>query len=233
MKRVAIVQSNYIPWKGYFDMINKVDEIILYDDCQFTKRDWRNRNIIKTPKGLKWLTIPVKVKGKYHQKIKDTVISDSSWTKNHWNSIKHNYSKSVFFKDYSDQFEELYLSCTEKYLSEINHRFIVNINKMLDIKTKISWSMNFEINERSDSSSKLLQILKQVGSDIYVSGPSARSYIDLQLFKKENISVEWMNYEKYLNYNQLHPPFEHNVSIIDLIFNTGLEARNYLNSITN
>ena len=94
MKKVAILQSNYIPWKGYFDMINMVDEFILYDDCQFTKRDWRNRNKIKTPNGSQWLTIPVYVKGKYQQKIKDTVVSDPEWSKKHWTAITHNYCKA-------------------------------------------------------------------------------------------------------------------------------------------
>ena len=78
-KKVAILQSNYIPWKGYFDMIASVDEFILYDDMQYTRRDWRNRNQIKTAQGLKWLTIPVCVKGKYYQKIRDTEIAKSNW----------------------------------------------------------------------------------------------------------------------------------------------------------
>ena len=83
MKKIAILQSNYIPWKGYFDIINMVDEFVLYDDMQYTRRDWRNRNKIKTPNGLQWLTIPVQVKGKYLQKIKETKISEKKWTKNH------------------------------------------------------------------------------------------------------------------------------------------------------
>ena len=111
-------------------MINMVDELILYDDCQYTKRDWRNRNKIKTQNGLQWLTIPVEVKGKYQQKIKDTVISDPEWSKKHWSAIKYNYSKAAFFKDFKDQFEELYLGCTEKYLSDINYRFITAINQI-------------------------------------------------------------------------------------------------------
>ena len=133
IKRVAIVQSNYIPWKGYFDMIDMVDEFILYDDAQYTRRDWRNRNKIKTSSGLQWLTIPVEVKGKYHQKIKDVVINHPDWTKKHWAAITHNYSKANFFKDFKSLFEELYLGCEEKYLSVINYRFIIAINQMLGI----------------------------------------------------------------------------------------------------
>ena len=102
IKKVAIIQSNYVPWKGYFDIINKVDEFILYDDVQYTRRDWRNRNKIKTPNGLHWLTIPVEVKGKYNQKIKDTIISEFNWTKKHWNAIKFNYANSKYFFEFKD-----------------------------------------------------------------------------------------------------------------------------------
>ena len=98
MKKVAIVQSNYIPWKGYFDMIASVDEFILYDDMQFTRRDWRNRNLIKTPTGLQWLTIPVKVKGKFEQKIRETEIEGHDWAKTHWQSLVHNYGKAKHFR---------------------------------------------------------------------------------------------------------------------------------------
>src|SRR5574341_355883 len=108
MKRVAIVQSNYIPWKGYFDMIASVDEFILYDDMQYTRRDWRNRNIIKTANGLLWLTIPVQVKGKYYQKVCETVISDQNWNQKHWNSITHNYARARYYREYKEVFEDLY-----------------------------------------------------------------------------------------------------------------------------
>ena len=96
-KKVAIIQSNYIPWKGYFDIINKVDEFILYDDAQYTRRDWRNRNKIKTPQGLKWMSIPVKVKGKFFQKISETKVSDTTWYKNHLALLKQNYSLTNTF----------------------------------------------------------------------------------------------------------------------------------------
>ncbi|MBL50694.1 MAG: hypothetical protein CMG57_01895 [Candidatus Marinimicrobia bacterium] len=229
MKKVAIVQSNYIPWKGYFDIINMADEFIFYDDCQFTKRDWRNRNKIKTSNGLEWLTIPVEVKGKYHQKIKDTIISDINWPKKHWAKIKYNYAKTESFKDYKSQFEELYLGCTEKYLSDINYRFITAINELLGITTKIKWSMDYDINVNG-STEKLIHIYNQTSANTYLSGPIAKEYMDIELFEKKGISIEWMNYTKYQKYNQLYPPFKHNVSIIDLIFNTGKSAKNYMKS---
>ena len=224
MKKIAISQSNYIPWKGYFDLINKADEFILYDDAQFTRRDWRNRNKIKTPNGLKWLTIPVEVKGKYFQKINETKISDKNWKEKHWQQIKHNYSKARNFKNYKDIFEELYLNCKEQYLSKINYNFIITINQILGIKTKIKFSDEFEI--YGNQTEKLLNICKKCDATVYISGSAAKNYFDEKLANKENIQVEWINYTNYEKYEQLFPPFEHGVSILDLIFN--VDAIDYI-----
>ena len=175
-KKVAIVQSNYIPWKGYFDLINTVDEFILLDDVQYTRRDWRNRNRIKTPNGLMWLTIPVEVKGKFVQKIKDAVISDPGWNRKHWDSIVHSYSRARYFGKYKETFEALYLGCAEKSLSRINHGFLVAICKLLGIDTKITWSMDYHLAE--GKTERLVDFCKQAGADEYISGPSAMGYID-------------------------------------------------------
>lgn len=110
MKKVAILQSNYIPWKGYFDLIGAVDEFILYDDMQYTRRDWRNRNQIKTPQGVQWLTVPVRVKGKYEQKIRDTEIDGSDWAVAHWKALVQNYARAPHFAEIAAWLEPLYLS---------------------------------------------------------------------------------------------------------------------------
>ena len=136
MKKVAILQSNYIPWKGYFDIINSVDTFIIYDEVQYTKNDWRNRNQINSKQGLQWLTIPVRVES-LEQKISETKISFSKWNKKHWNSLVANYGKSPGFKHNKDLFESLYLDCQTDNLSEINLSFINAINKLLDIKTLV------------------------------------------------------------------------------------------------
>ena len=99
MKKVIITQSNYIPWKGFFDSMAQVDAIVLYDDMQYTKRDWRNRNVIKTQQSLKWLSIPVEVKGKYFQKINETKISDSNWNIDHLNQLKQNFKTAKCYKE--------------------------------------------------------------------------------------------------------------------------------------
>jgi len=227
-KKVAILQSNYIPWKGYFDLIHMVDEFILYDDAQYTRRDWRNRNIVKTPTGLIWLTVPVEVKGKYFQAIKETVISDSEWNRKHWKTISHHYSRARCFKDYCSFFEDLYLGSSERYLSELNYRFLKAICQLLGIETKISWSMDYELVE--GKTERLVGLCKQAGAAEYISGPAAKDYIDERLFASEGIALRYIDYSGYPEYPQLCPPFEHRVSVIDLILNTGPNATSYMRS---
>ncbi len=221
-----ITQSNYIPWKGYFDSINLADVFVIYDDMQYTKRDWRNRNKIVTPNGLYWLTLPVNVKGKFFQRINETEISDPEWNKLHWKTILMNYSKAKYFNDYKSFFEELYLGCEEKYLSKINYRFISQLCKLLDIDTKIVWSSDFNL--RGDKSEKLLNLCLDLGAKEYISGPAAKDYLDTSIFDSNGIKVTWCDYSGYQPYSQCYGEFEHGVSIIDLIFNTGPEAKNYL-----
>ena len=227
-KKVAIVQSSYIPWKGYFDLINQVDEFILFDDAQYTRRDWRNRNRIKTPHGLPWLTIPVYAKGKYLQKIKETIISDPGWNQKHWMTISQHYSRSPNFQRYSDFFEEQYLTSTEEQLSRINERFIKAICHVLGINTKLSWSMNYEVREGKNE--RLLHLCQQAGATEYLSGPNAKAYLDEPAFNKAGIAVHYMDYSGYREYRQLSPPFEYGVSIIDLILTEGPDARKYMKS---
>jgi len=227
-KKVAIVQSNYIPWKGYFDLINQVDEFILFDDMQYTRRDWRNRNRIKTANCPIWLTIPVAVKGRYFQKIKDTMISDRNWKEEHWRTVLHSYSKAQYFKEYREFFEELYLNCVQRYLSEINFRFLIGICKLLGIDTKVSWSMDYTLTH--DRTERLVDLCKQAGAEEYVSGPTAKGYIQEELFAAEKILLTYVDYAGYPTYHQLYPPFEHEVSIVDLIFNEGHNAPRFMKS---
>src|SRR3954447_12304801 len=143
-KAVAIVQSCYIPWKGYFDLIASVDEFILYDDRQFTRRDWRNRNRIKTPQGSQWLTIPVETKGRYHQRIDEIAIGHPRWAEQHWKTIVHHYAAAPYFADYRDRLEALYESATASRLSVVNRRFLEAIGELLGITTRLSWSTDYE-----------------------------------------------------------------------------------------
>ena len=228
MKKIAILQSNYIPWKGYFDIMGSVDEFIIYDEMQYTKNDWRNRNKIKTTNGLIWLTIPVKIE-KLNQKINETKIADNKWHIKHKNSLQTNYGKATKFKECKDFIFNIYEQASRlDYISEINYTFLNEINKFLKISTKISFSTDYNIGD--GKTERLINICKQSNSNIYLSGPSAKNYIDEALFTKNNINLEWFDYIGYKEYEQLHPPFEHGVSILDLIFNTGEDAYKYLKS---
>jgi len=225
LKKVAILQSNYIPWKGYFDIIGSVDEFIFYDEVQYTKNDWRNRNKIKTPTGIQWITIPVFQKN-LNQKISETKVSNHKWNTKNWNTLKANYSQAPFFKTYSPFFEEIYNSLETPFLSEINQAFIKRICKLLNIKTKIRNSKEYEL--KGDPTEKLIDLCRQTNATHYLSGPAAKNYLKEFLFEEERITLEWMNYQGYPEYSQLYPPFEHSVSIVDLLFNTGALARDFM-----
>jgi len=226
-KRLAILQSNYIPWKGYFDLINYVDEFILYDTAQFTKNDWRNRNKIKTPRGVEWLTIPVR--HHFGQLIQETQISDVGWTRKHWGSLSQNYAKAAHFRDYETQFEALYTGLAEeKFLSAINHRCLTELCRTLGIQTKITWSRDCRLAD--GQTEPLVDLCRQTGATEYISGPAAKDYIVPQIFEQAGIKLTYINYEGYPSYRQLFGPFEHGVSALDLIFNEGPEAPKFMKS---
>jgi hypothetical protein len=229
MKKVAIVQSNYIPWKGYFDLIASVDEFIIFDEVQYTRRDWRNRNKIKTSQGIQWLTVPVKVKGKYLQKISETKIDGVDWIGKHWKSLEINYSKAPHFDLISEWLKPLYY-VSDGYLSELNVSIIRGICNFLDIKTKICNSKDFELID--DRSERLAHICEQAGADKYVSGSSAKNYLEEKFFLDRGIRIEWMNYSGYKEYPQLWGgQFVHEVTILDLLFNCAQFSKNYMKNI--
>jgi hypothetical protein len=227
-KTVAIVQSCYIPWKGYFDLINSVDEFILYDDRQFTRRDWRNRNRIKTPQGARWLTIPVLVKGRYHQRIDETLVSDPAWPERHWRSLVHNYAAAPHFAAYRDPIERLYRRANDRRLSIVNRRFLEAICELLGIDTTFTWSTAYDVG--GAKTERLVALCRAAGATHYVSGPRARDYLDEHAFRDAGIALSYIEYEGYPEYDQLHPPFDHFVTILDLLFHVGAEAPRYMKS---
>jgi len=228
MKRIVILQSNYIPWKGYFDLISMAHEFIFYDEVQYTKNDWRNRNKIKTPTGLHWLTIPAKQEF-LAQRILDTKVMDDKWRKKHFQTIRQFYSKAACFTDEIEFIENLYATCTFDSISEINYHFISRIAAHLGIATKLSWSQDYGLVE--GKTERLVDLVQKAGGTEYLSGLAAKDYLDLSLFEAVGIEVKWADYSGYSEYPQVHPPFEHGVSILDLLLNTGPEAKQYLKSI--
>jgi hypothetical protein len=219
MKRVAILQSNYVPWRGYFDLIDSVDEFVLYDDVQYTRRDWRNRNLIKTPDGVRWLTVPVQVKGKYYQAIRDTRVDGTAWAQTHWRALQQNYARSGYFAAYEAELRGIYLGTEYTHLSVLNETLLAWCMTQLRVTTDLTSSAGYEL--ASGRSERLLSICLQAGAGVYVSGPAAKSYLDEEMFSAAGVAVEWYEYPEYPEYPQLWGGFEPRVSILDVLFNCG------------
>jgi hypothetical protein len=225
MTRVAILQSNYIPWKGYFDIIHDVDLFIFYDDVQYTVRDWRHRNKVKTAKGTEWLSIPA---GEDRNRlICDVVLNDASWQAKHWRTLQQNYGRCPHFGCYQSYFERLYLGREWASLSELNHHLIKHIShEFLGIRTEFADSRSWSVG--GQKMDRLLDLVVQSGATTYLSGPAARDYIDPERFTQAGVWLEWKGYNGYPAYPQRFPPFEHGVSILDLLFNVGPAAPWYI-----
>lgn len=227
MKRVGMVQSSYVPWKGFFDLIDRCDEFLLLDEAQYTRRDWRNRNKIKTAAGVQWLTIPVVVKGRYHQRIDEVEISDRDWARTHLRTILQAYASAPYLEPHRPWLEDAYGRAGElERLSDVNRLFLTEACERLGIRTTIRWSTDYE--SRGTKTERLASLCEAAGATEYLSGPSARVYLDEERFAAAGIAVSYMDYAGYLEYSQPHPPFEHGVSVLDLLLCTGPDARRYL-----
>lgn len=226
-KTVAIVQSSYIPWKGYFDLIRRSNEFILLDEVQYTRRDWRNRNRIKTPKGLVWLTIPLKTKGNYRAALAEMETADDVWRDSHWEKIRQAYRNTACFAEQKEFVETLYANCTSLRLSDINLHFLSALCCRLGIATPLTPSARYGI-RCHDPTERLVALCLAADATTYLSGPSARDYLDEEKFRAAGIAVEFIDYRGYPEYPQPHGPFEHGVSILDLLFCTGYNAARYI-----
>lgn len=227
MCKVIITQPNYIPWKGYFSNMRNVDYLVIYDDVQYTKRDWRNRNYLITNNGPSLISIPVITKGRFYQKINETKVSDKNWYKKHWKFIENNYKKTKFYNYYSEIFYSSYHNIETDIISEIDLIFIKKIIELLGLNIKILKSS--ELNIIGDRNTRLLNICNSLNCSTYVSAPAAKSYLNENLFKENNIQVEYYNYNKFKEYKQNWNGFDHKVSILDMFFNLGPETVNYFN----
>lgn len=220
-RRVAIIQSNYLPWKGYFDIIHDADLFVFHDDLQYTKDDWRNRNRIKTSSGSRWLTIPV---GRSEKRlICDVPLPAGGWADEHWKILKAAYGNAPHFQTCAPLFEETYRGTHWTTLSELNQTLIRRIaHELLGLKTVFEDSRHYTLTAQKQE--RVLELLGKTGAATYISGPAAKDYIDEDHFKKAGIELIWKDYSGYPEYPQLHPPFEHAVSIVDLLFHTGPQA---------
>lgn len=223
----VILQPSYIPWRGYFDQIRRADTFVFYDDVQYDKHGWRNRNQIKTAQGKQWLTIPVHSAGATSgMPIKEVRIDWSKpWTRIHLKALTVAYGRAPYFQMYAPLLDELYRR-QDEFLADFTIETTIQLARALGIKqTRFLRSSEMDgISGRK--SDRLIEILRRVGASHYISGPSAREYIDAGAFKRAGISLEYMHYD-YPEYPQLYPPYDPSVSILDLLFMTNSKALEY------
>jgi hypothetical protein len=220
--RISIIQSCYIPWKGFFDLIGRCDEYVVYDSAQYVKRHWHNRNRIKTAAGVQWLTIPVVTGGRFEQPI-ETVEIEKPWADKHWRTLELAYKGAPFFEQVAPTVKGWYERAeNQKRLTDVNAIFTVGIAKFLGLETRITRDTAYRA--EGAKTERLLGIARAAGADCYLSGPSARAYFDEEMFAAAGITPEWMSYEGYPEYPQLHGPFEHAVTTLDVLFNAASDA---------
>jgi len=224
----VINQPNYLPWRGYFHQIYKADVFVFYDDVQYDKHGWRNRNRIKTANGSVWLTVPVAKKGNVekHTSINEIAIDwTRDWSRKHWKTIEQAYGKAPFFEMYWPTLKEAYLERHEK-LADLTIQLTVLLSELLGIaKTKFMRSSS--LTATGTKTDRLLGLLKQLGATHYISGPAAKAYLDEEKLAEAGISTEYMVYD-YPVYSQLYPPYDPQVSILDLLFTEGPETAKYI-----
>lgn len=229
MTTALITQSNYIPWRGYFDLIAAAHVFIVLDDVQFTRRDWRNRNRIKTASGTQWLSVPVASKGQFLQRICDTAVSEEGWAEAHWKTLAHAYGKAPCFDEVAQWLAPVYRGLGEvKLLSDINRALLEAVCGYMDITTPIRRSTDYfalQALDGFDRNSRLLELCKAAGATRYISGPAAKEYMDLEPYAQAGIEVHFADYAHYPVYPQLHGAFDPAVSIVDTLFSLGKKAR--------
>lgn len=222
---MAVLQSNYVPWKGYFDLVHDVDLFVFHDDLQYTKGDWRNRNRIKTPAGPAWLTVPVG--SREDRLICEVRIADPGWARRHWRRIEQCYRRAPFFDHYRPWLEEAYLGRRWELLSDLNQHLIRGIARdLLGIATPFADSR--DLAPQGQKLDRLLDLLGKVGAASYLSGPAGKGYIEPERFAAAGIALAWKDYAGYPEYPQAFPPFVHEVTVLDLLFQVGPAAPFYI-----
>lgn len=224
--RIGILQPGYLPWLGFFEQMHKCDIFVLYDDVQYDKHSWRNRNRIKTANGIQWLTVPVSVSLSEPAIVREVRIDNSAnWRKKHLQSIRQNYSKARFYRDHIGLFEEA-LTAEWELLVDLDIYFIEKLATMLGISTRMVRSSELDI-PRGDKVERLVGICRIFNADTFYEGAAGRDYIDTDLFARQGVGVEFQDYVHPV-YQQLYGQFVPYLSIIDLLFNHGDESLSIL-----
>jgi hypothetical protein len=226
--RLAVLQSNYVPWKGYFDLMAMSDLFVVYDSVQYTKNDWRNRNLLPTANGTTWLTIPVATSGKGHQAINEAAIDDRRWARKHWQTISQVLARRSAFPAVRELWRSWWEEA-EQYdlLHDVNVMFLRRLANQLCISTPLVDDREFTFAPDSPTG-RLVQLCTQTGADRYVTGPAGLNYLELDRFAEAGIDVDVIEYDSYPVYPQTGSEFRHGVSVLDLIASVGDEARSHL-----
>ncbi|WP_417458493.1 WbqC family protein [Kordiimonas sp.] len=226
--RVGIIQSAYLPWRGYFDFIDDVDLFLLFDDVQYVKRSWRTRNKVKARSGTQWISVPVKKMPRGTLICEMQIDNDEHWAEHHLNQIRDAYRNAPYFETYYEDLQSQ-LSRDWTYLSELNEGLIRWLMGHLGITTEVRSTVGLGATGRKGE--RLLSVLEKVGGTTYLSGPAAQSYIDEKRFDECGVNLEYKSYD-YREYPQMWQGFSGDVTVLDLLFNTGPDALFYLKSAT-
>jgi len=234
-RTLVVTQSNYLPWRGYFDMFRTADEVILLDSLQYTRRDWRNRNQIKTAQGLAWLTVPVEVSGRYHQAVDETLIAGTGWADTHRRAIENAYRRAPHFGTEGAWLAGvLGQAARHARLTDLNEELLRALCLRLGITvpiTRCTTVLDRAALVAMDPSERLAALAAARGATRYLTGPAARAYLDPAPFTARGIEIIWMSYEGYPDYTQLWGDFEPRVSIVDPLLNLGDAARHCLDRV--
>ena len=224
--KCVILQPSYIPWRGYFDLIHKADVFVFYDDVQYDKHGWRNRNRIKTPSGVQWLTIPVLTKGKENL-ASSRINSQANWEQKHEKTLHQSYGKAPYFADYISLLKQVYeRQPRAELLVDVTIELTITLARALGIR-HTNFVRSSELHSEGTKTERLINILQTLGATHYISGPSAKNYLQEDEFRRAAITLEYARYD-YPEYTQLYPPFDPQVSILDLLFMQGPDAFRYI-----
>lgn len=217
---VVVSQSNFLPWKGYFDLVRRADRLVLLENVQFTRRDWRSRNRIKTPQGVQWISVPVHAPNGRSTSIAEVEIAAHSWADKMLRTIELNYCNTPYFDEVCPLIEKV-VTAGHDFLSELNEQLLRTLFDYMEIATDVTAARG--PTEPIEASKRIADIVKSVGGTRYLTGPAAMEYLRLDVFDEASVSVAVMEYPMYPEYDQVWPPFRHDVSIVDLLFHLGRE----------
>jgi hypothetical protein len=226
--RLVVLQSSYIPWKGYFDLLDSADLFVVYDSVQYTKNDWRNRNVLVGADGPIWLTIPIETAGRAGQSIAEATVSDPRWARKHWTTVQQSLGRRPYFASYADEWETWYsLAAKERHLHDINGIFLRGLADQLGITTRVVDDTDLPFGGESPTA-RLVSLCRAAGATTYLTGPAGLRYMDLDQFRDAAIAVEVIDYSAYPIYSQRVEQFTHGVSVLDVLANTGGAAASHL-----